>query len=314
MTNDTHESGQGHSGSDEDGISSGDNRLAKLALLLDTPEKAEGRVPDTDELWDWMHGCVEDPVRAAQIRSHVARDPDVFELWHEMRLSENSVEHLITSASSSAKSTGVALVEPNKAVSSKVSPLDLTGWFSRLGALMPPMRYGGVALAAILGGVVAINLTNTQPVDVWSDWQTPKSTGQEQAVPDQLEIQSVLAGVAGQMNELSMPVLGPNGETLPRAIPECTDATESQACGPRRQALYDLGSLALQARVACLTSLDMPDDLVSELSRISELIATDAQAGRFAEPVGQWRAATEQVSQCAAVNVILSRALLAASS
>ena len=333
MTSGTHESEQGHSGSEDDGISSGDSRLAKLSLLIDTPEKAEGRVPDSDELWDWMHGCVEDPVRAAQIRSHVARDPDVFERWHEMRLSEGGVEEWIASASAAElQSSAVANLQEStdieqavstapsvsatqaKEKSDRISPLNLSAWLSKLGALMPPMQYGGVALAAILGGVVAINLTRTQPVDVWSDWQTPKSLGQMQALPDQQEVEAVLAGVAGQLNELSLPVLGPNGETLPQEIPACTDVTESGICSPRRQALYDLGSLAVSTRVLCLTNIDIPDVVVVELSLINNLIGSDAQAGRFAEPVAQWTAATEQSSQCSAVNVILSRALLAATS
>ncbi len=58
--------------------------MALLALALDNPPPADGIAPDLNELLAWQQGRVAQP-RADEIKSHVARDPEIYALWREAR-------------------------------------------------------------------------------------------------------------------------------------------------------------------------------------------------------------------------------------
>lgn len=328
MTSDNNDSGDDGPFSVKDNDDS--TRLARLALLFDQPQSTPiGDKPDTDELWDWMHGAVAEE-RSRQIQSHLARDAEVYDQWHEMRLAEQEFNPAIENSSvqslASENVHEVALspadnnsINEDQALKSNTttqqaarrfagSATAVQDWREKLTSWLKPSPYGGgLVLAAILGGVVAININQTQPVDVWEDWQSPKSFDDEQSLSDIEEISSVLAGIGYRLNELSLPVLGPDGQELPGSIPQCQSG--SDACSERRQALFDLGTVAIRARVVCLTSLEMPAALIAEVNEIRQLLEGDEAAGRFTGAATTLADSDRRRVQCASANQIIAQAL-----
>jgi hypothetical protein len=73
-----------------DDISAEQQLLGKLRLLADA-EQAIGPKPDLKEIQDWHLGKL-DVKRAAQVKSHVARDPQCYALWSELLASESGIE------------------------------------------------------------------------------------------------------------------------------------------------------------------------------------------------------------------------------
>lgn len=61
-----------------------DKQIGLLALALDNPPPPDGVAPDLNELVAWQQGRVPQP-RADEIKSHVARDPEIYALWRQAR-------------------------------------------------------------------------------------------------------------------------------------------------------------------------------------------------------------------------------------
>lgn len=290
--------------------------IAKLGLLLDEATAASGQKPTFEELWQWMQGEVT-AGRAQEILSHVARDPEVYSQWHQLRSAQREFSEVPVYERVSATQPAPTDQQDQSAVADgahrhSARTTAVTGgdsWFKRLVGYFSPAPFAGMALAAVLGGVVAVNINKTQPVDVWEDWLSPKSFGDTQALPDQHEVEAVLAGMAAKLGELSLPMLGPDGKRLPRMVPECTSNSEDDLCTERRHALYSLGQLAIRSRIVCLTSVDLPDEVTGELRSIHSILSKDTAANRFTGLIDDWIQSNERKQHCAIVNQIMARAL-----
>ena len=61
-----------------------DKQIGLLALALDNPPPPDGLAPDLNELLAWQQGKIPQP-RADEIKSHIARDPEIYALWRQAR-------------------------------------------------------------------------------------------------------------------------------------------------------------------------------------------------------------------------------------
>ena len=189
----------------------GSERLALVALALDDPGAAPGPRPTLEELWDWMGDEVE-AGRADEIRAHVARDPEVCELWRQLRLAllEERVGATVPSgelrATRTASTTG--------------------GWLSRWRTRLEPLPFGGaLATAVVLVTAISVALEPVPPsFDLWQDWQLPKGTRSVAAdALERAELDAFLVGMGRQMSALS---IAPDGPDEPDLAWRC-------GCGPR---------------------------------------------------------------------------------
>lgn len=69
--------------------SNNNERLIALLSLMVDGEVSLGEKPDLREIQDWHLGKL-DKVRAEQVRSHVARDPECYQIWSELIIEERT--------------------------------------------------------------------------------------------------------------------------------------------------------------------------------------------------------------------------------
>ena len=70
---------------------SNDERMISLLGLLANAEPAIGLKPSLAEIHAWHLGKL-DATRAAEVKSHVARDPDCFQMWSELLAAEKMAD------------------------------------------------------------------------------------------------------------------------------------------------------------------------------------------------------------------------------
>lgn len=73
----------------------GGERLMALFKLMSVDEQAIGDKPTLEEIQAWYHGELEEK-RSSEVKSHVARDPEVFSLWKTIRDIEADEKKLST--------------------------------------------------------------------------------------------------------------------------------------------------------------------------------------------------------------------------
>ena len=217
-----------------------DQNLALASLLLDNPDPPLGDKPTIVELWDWMHGSLS-PQRASEVETHVARDPNIFEQWRQLRLSESQVEQYVAVADS------------------KELDESTTGWWQKIrGTIanlsMQPIRGIAVGLTMVMVFVTA-GLLRQAPetglngdIDFWTEWQSPKQNSATNPDEDQqAHLQVMLSGVSVHLQTEPQPSAGPDGELLPD-----TDCRGTAACGEESRLLFSLGRRAAAARSFCI--------------------------------------------------------------
>lgn len=69
--------------------SDNNKRLISLLALMADHETPSGPKPDLREIQDWHLGKL-DAARAAQVKSHVARDPECYQMWSELLAEEKA--------------------------------------------------------------------------------------------------------------------------------------------------------------------------------------------------------------------------------
>jgi len=74
----------------ENGYTAEERLTAILALLADS-EAPIGLRPDLKEIQDWHRGKL-NASRAAEVKTHVARDPDCFQMWSDLLAAQASAE------------------------------------------------------------------------------------------------------------------------------------------------------------------------------------------------------------------------------
>ena len=272
-----------------------EQQLALATLLLDNPEPPVGEAPTTAELWDWMHGSLS-LQRAAEVETHVARDPDIFEQWRQLRQAESEFGAFDTQASSSDQD------------------VDSVGWWQRIrDAVTDPGLHPARGLAVGLTMVVvfvAAGLLRQTPgygpgigPEFWVDWQSPKhSSASNVSAEQQAHLQLILSGIADHLRELQQPQTGPDGEELP--VAECRVAND---CDDTSEILFDLGQRAAVARSRCLTEQSLPADdwLIQTLSALEKTNL----ALVVHKPLRSWVEASSSAGRCVAADTLISRAL-----
>lgn len=76
---------------DTDELSNRERLIAILGLLADG-EKPVGARPDLKEIQDWHLGNL-DEIRTAEIKAHVARDPDCYQMWSELLATDEKMKN-----------------------------------------------------------------------------------------------------------------------------------------------------------------------------------------------------------------------------
>ncbi|HED32635.1 MAG TPA: hypothetical protein ENJ08_00265 [Gammaproteobacteria bacterium] len=76
---------------DTDELSNQERLIAILGLLADGEKPPAGARPDLKEIQDWHSGNL-DEIRTAEIRTHVARDPDCYQMWSELLACEAKIK------------------------------------------------------------------------------------------------------------------------------------------------------------------------------------------------------------------------------
>ncbi len=286
--------------------------LALAALLLDAPDAAFGMRPTMEELWDWMFDKVSTE-RAAEIRSHLARDAGVYEDWRQLRLAHAEAKGLnmpLTEPAADQTENNEPVLSEQSKFSLASRPLNWLRNFFKWWASLPSAKL--VGSVAVLCVAVAAGLLQNQPepkIDFWKGWQVPKSVSKDNSNNNQrIELQAVLSGMHRKMLELTIPPIGPEGQDLPNRPVDCT---EDPQCTIRHQRLQELGELAVVSYRACL--LNKPADESSQ-SRAAEILAAiefDGFSAPLVAPLRQWTNADESATRvrCAAIASLIARAL-----
>ena len=302
--------GNAQSGESEDLPPAELKDLAALAVLLHTKQPVDGERPTEAEIWAWMHNGLSDE-RSAEVKSHVARDPDIYRLWHSLRAASQEFP--------SQQMAGLSETAPRESSVSDGRSISIADsvntFFQKVSNFIKPSPFLGFATAATLCVIVVVAIQNNEPPpDFWQDWQMPKSQIVSKSLGDQMAFQSVLAGMNAKMRELSLPTLAPDGTRLPTDTPTCEQVSEDVPCTQTRQALYLLGQLVTETRLVCSTSYPIPEEKRERVQGITDQLTGQLEGRPFAGPLEQWLESDERSQQCAAVNTIINRALRGLSS
>jgi len=291
-------------------------QLVLAALAIDKPSSAAADKPDMAELWDWVNGSV-DPQRALQIRSHVARDPELYAQWRELRLAlaedaagsaSDIVAHSVSDESFDQPAQKLASGYRRESEESKESLFErFFNWLS------PPVFGGGLATAAILGVAVSIGLNQSQQSqDFWTDWQSPKGLPSALVAEDIALSQSFLAGMGKQMQALSIPATGPTGQKLPQRSDVQPCEAGDDLCASRRDVMAELGQLSVTTKIRCVVDQSGEQGNQGDQARVVDLSALaeqDELMARFMAPVRQWATSEQSDARCSAVNALIQRSL-----
>lgn len=292
-----------------------DRQLAMAAIALDhAADTGDGEKPDFEELWDWSAGQLSG-VRASQIQSHVARDPDIYAQWREIRLALEETVNKDMASDPATHNVAPPLHGRNANGQESTTKIKSGLMETIFNWLTPAQLGGGFATAAILGVAVSIGLnqSDSPPNDFWSDWQSPKSLEAPDLDDAEVaELQAFLAGMGKQMGELSIPAFDPAGRSLPEQVPECSIGDES--CDTRRALLYELGELSVKARLECMV-VDSDNALQQQAQRqrlqdIAQSLASDNAVTRLILPLQDWAAADNIDARCGAVSSLIQRGLV----
>ena len=278
----------------------GENRTASVSTTVVGPK------PDTVELWNWMQSAPGefDQARAAEIRSHLAFDSDLYATWREFRHAQRDL--------------AAETADPDANVTPINTPPTEQRWWRR-----PSSRVAtgvGLAVAASLAAVLLLPqiLFPPTPVDFWANWQVPKTSSARPLDDDEKVVLSVvLSGMHNQFEELSVPPVDAAGNPL--TLANCGSAT---ACGAVEDELVEFGQQLVTLRSRCLQA---ESPAASELTHLLELLpALQAlpEMGLVHAPMRQLsqQAMTLQASAtdtdasralCNAIDVSIERVLLA---
>ena len=282
-----------------------DKDLGNLGALLSRQVSGIGPVPEADELWNWMHGECE-PGRADEIRSHLAADEDLYDLWQALRGESAAQPSTFQNESLDNVDAGTGGSTLSGAVPDRKNTTDsFFSWFSRWPA-------GAIAYGALAVMLMIVVLPHTgSPVaqhPLWQHWRLPKT------VPDELtsnqfrfELQPFLVGVREALLDIDARPVGPENRQLPMVSPACPDA--EIACLQRQEQLFRLGNITTATVYQCVTGgvVSVPEPLLE----IASVVSSRPILAPFDSPLSDWIAADDQMREqiCSASSTLLNRAL-----
>lgn len=222
-----------------------------------------GASPDADELWRWMHGeC--NPVRAKEIRTHLAADEELYELWQSFRR-EIAIQHSGNSTFKEERATAASAMRSiqdnpdNRNTSSSAFFSWLSGW--------PAGAVAYAAVATLLFTVLLPHLPHSVPAPeqyvLWQQWRVSKSTPVK--LSDQSYrsgVQPFLVGVRTALIAIGAEAVDPENRPLPAEYLACT--VSDAECLQRQVRLLSLGELSVGTVFRCVTgnaAVDVPETL-----------------------------------------------------
>lgn len=216
--------------------------LAMLGLLADH-EQPYGSKPDMKEILHWHLGKL-NPERAAEVKSHVARDPVCYQLWAEIRAAEQTNQERSD------------------------SPVQESGWLTRSRKAWRQIRYSWLIAGAITA-TVAISMLNILYFDKpWSPMDEKLLASAEMHWPytgmtvtrsGELAYQQKIALQAGMRHGFATITHGQLGwediiGSLPDQQPVCDGVTDEYNCNRRLSTIYMVGTYVAANYLACIVS------------------------------------------------------------
>lgn len=272
-----------------------DNEVAFAAINL-FANKPVGPEPDWQDIQDWHMDLLDDD-RADQVLSHVANNPDIFQMWRDICeadefLAENPMtEETVNTTATTARS------------SENPAPWDLVGWLSKgtkaiFGQPLPAI--GGAVAATVLAVIIVPKLMNdptANPGDLVNSTLSQYAALGAPLPATALPARTTrsLAGVLGNLstdeiekyqinngfrqafdtirNEKSTPETDTNlalwmpwRESLPEATVDCTLAADQAHCKNVSADMTMLGQWALVTHLACLNGVHTTDSRTTSTS------------------------------------------------
>jgi len=221
------------------------NKPAAILALMADKGNASGDKPDLAEIQLWRSGQV-DELRAAEIKSHIAADPDVYELWQSLVAADQS------------------LSEDHAGDTETMQPGGSMSLWGRVGQAWKNLQSSGsnwpaysLVAAMALALVIIFPRGDNFPAleELWYDWPyasigtgTTRSAGLAYALKESLQagLRSGLTKRVGD-REAWLPVIN----ALPEMPPTCTADSNPESCDTRQELVKELGSLAAENYLVC---------------------------------------------------------------
>ena len=269
-----------------------DNEIAFAAINL-FANKPTGPEPDWQEIEDW-HMDVLDDVRADQVLSHIANNPECFQMWRDICEAAELLEQspLVDEAQEIATAAQNSTTNP--------AAWDLVGWLTK-GAKsifnQPLPAIGGAVAATVFAVMIVPKLLTSpsvNPTDLVNSSltqyaalgaplpQTPLQANTTRSLAgvlgnlsaDEVEKHHINHGLRLAFDSLSIDnkTQGANDnlagwmpwrESLPESSFDCTLAADSQHCANVSNDMNMLGQWALVTHLSCVTGNRIPADLTS---------------------------------------------------
>ncbi len=272
-------------------------RTATAAILLDNNNPALGARPSIEELWDWIHDELPE-TRAAEIKTHIASDGDIYEQWRQLRMAidEEADEKAAQSVPASHDKPRASVTDYIEAIRSKFRQ-----------PFFPAQTAIITATLAVVGIGIALLPTPHTTDNLWANWQQPKSTTPTDITEDtRSAYRVILHGMGEALAKRSLPATGPQGKPLPRDTTVCQAGNECYALIPQ---LKELGGLLISAQAACVSGDQLPASLASALDRLQSDLSVSQVVAPLQFPLNKWQKTTDQNAQCAAVENVIARTL-----
>jgi len=218
------------------------DRLAATLTLIADREAPIGARPDLKEIQDWHLGVLDD-ARAAEVKTHVARDPACYQMWSELLAAEATAEH----AQSDKVNWLIALFAKIKTWLTTPTPI----WVG-----------GGLATAMVV--VLAVIITPGNPD--WSPTDNPVNFDREANWPylgksisrsGELTYRNKIALQTGLSDGIRLSTQGNSSwtealEYLHDMPQSCDDAKDKTVCVSQTRLMRKTGLHASVLYLACL--------------------------------------------------------------
>jgi len=223
---------------------SAEDRLAAVIALLADNEAPIGAKPDLKEIQDWLSGKLNSQ-RAMEVKSHVARDPDCYQMLSDLHAADNNPP---ATANLAFEQSFAALLRKFK-----------SSWHKPLSSVM---LGGGLATAIVVIIVMVLPFGN----GLWSPLDNPILARPDVNWPFQtfsiarnspISRHQEQAFKVGIREGIAQTTQGKHGwgiiiNTLPAQLPDCQQASSASLCEQQIELLNNIGIHAGVNYLACL--------------------------------------------------------------
>jgi hypothetical protein len=229
--------------SDDDKDLTPEERLSIMLALLADVDSPQGARPTLQEIQEWHAGRL-DEKRAMEVKSHVARDPDCYQLWREIIAAEATVSEEAVKK----QSWFIVLIARLKSSLSKPLPLVLGGGLTAALATMfivlilPLLQTAWTPLGDPVDSGIAYN---------WPYQSMSRTRGGELSYQQKVALQyGIRLGIENrtyQNNEWTTAMT-----SLPDKLPTCGQSKDTTMCEQQNRLLKLTGINTGVMYLACL--------------------------------------------------------------